>query len=262
MNRDGHVEVAKAYYSAAAGVSGAAAVWCKRWDSRLVRLFNHRFEQIALHVRQAPGRFSTQPLHIAAEKISGLERGAAYLHEQGRLDWSPGALRQWADAMLTARGIERDAGAARIAGLGQEAAERSPGNSLQKRPFPTGRCRLRTAPQAAGITPEQPGVEQPRNAAAVSRRASDHSAFAGLCPGRQRPGDPSPGRSLVHERRFYEAYLDKKECRFTQDNEKGPAEFAHGKPTGPRGIFLRPGPGIPRQVAPQPRARPLFPRTL
>ena len=53
VNRDGHVEVAKAYYSVPPEYLGAT-VWV-RWDARLVRIFNHRFEQIALHVRHEQG---------------------------------------------------------------------------------------------------------------------------------------------------------------------------------------------------------------
>ena len=78
VNRDGHVEVAKAYYSAPTGISGPARCG-SAGTRRLVRIFNHRLEQIAMHVRHEPGRFSTQPEHIAAEKISGVERGAAWL---------------------------------------------------------------------------------------------------------------------------------------------------------------------------------------
>ena len=102
VNRDGHVEVAKAYYSAPPEYLGRT-VWV-RWDSRLVRIFNHRFEQIALHVRHERGRFSTHVEHVAAEKISGLERGAAYLLRKVR-GIGPQA-HQWGEAMLAARGIE------------------------------------------------------------------------------------------------------------------------------------------------------------
>lgn len=102
VNRDGHVEVAKAYYSVPPEYLGRTA-WV-RWDSRLVRIFNHRWEQIALHVRHEKGRFSTHAQHVAAEKISGLERGAAYLLRKVR-GIGPQAER-WAEAMLAARGIE------------------------------------------------------------------------------------------------------------------------------------------------------------
>ena len=102
VNRDGHVEVAKAYYSAPPEYLGRT-VWV-RWDARLVRIFNHRFEQIGVHVRQEPGRFSTQSQHIPAEKISGVERGAAWLLRKVRL-LGPQTTR-WAEAMLENRGIE------------------------------------------------------------------------------------------------------------------------------------------------------------
>ncbi|HEX4142046.1 MAG TPA: IS21 family transposase [Pirellulales bacterium] len=102
VNRDGHVEVAKAYYSAPPEYLGRT-VWV-RWDARLVRIFNHRWEQVALHVRREPGRFSTLGEHLAPEKISGLERGAAYLLEKVR--WIGPQTHAWAQAMLTARGIE------------------------------------------------------------------------------------------------------------------------------------------------------------
>jgi transposase len=102
VSRDGHVEVAKAYYSVPPEYLGHT-VWA-RWDSRVVRIFNHRFEQIALHVRHEPGRFSTQAQHLAPEKINGIERGAGYLLAKVR-SIGPQA-HQWAEAMLHARGIE------------------------------------------------------------------------------------------------------------------------------------------------------------
>jgi len=102
VNRDGHVEVAKAYYSAPPEYLGRR-VWV-RWDARLVRLFNHRLEQISVHVRQQPGRFSTQSQHIPAEKISGVERGAAWL--LGKVRWIGPQTTRWAEAMLQNRGIE------------------------------------------------------------------------------------------------------------------------------------------------------------
>lgn len=69
----------------------------------LVRIFNQRWEQVAIHVRCEPGRFQTHGEHVAAEKISGLERGAGYLLTQISLI-GPQA-HQWAQAMVTARGI-------------------------------------------------------------------------------------------------------------------------------------------------------------
>lgn len=102
VHRDGHVEVARAYYSVPPEYLGRE-VWA-RWDTRLVRVFNHRFEQIALHARQESGRFSTLGEHIAPEKINGIERGAAYL--LARVGTIGPQTRQWAEAMLTARGVQ------------------------------------------------------------------------------------------------------------------------------------------------------------
>ena len=102
VNRDGHVEVAKAYYSAPPEYLGRE-VWA-RWDARLVRIFNHQFEQIALHTRRESGKFSTLGEHIAPEKISGVERGAAWL--LGKIRSIGDQALAWAENMLTVRGIE------------------------------------------------------------------------------------------------------------------------------------------------------------
>lgn len=102
VNRDGHVEVAKAYYSVPLEYLGRE-VWA-RWDARLVRIFNCRWEQIAVHVRHEQGRFSTHGQHVAKEKISGLERGASYLLD--KVSAIGEQAHQWAQAMLHARGIE------------------------------------------------------------------------------------------------------------------------------------------------------------
>ncbi len=102
VSRDGHIEVAKAYYSAPPEYLGRT-VWA-RWDERLVRVFNHRFEQIALHVRREPGKFSTLSEHIAPEKISGVERGAAWLLR--KIEVLGEHAHAWAQAMLKNRGIE------------------------------------------------------------------------------------------------------------------------------------------------------------
>ena len=102
VHRDGHVEVARAYYSVPPEYL-TREVWV-RWDVRTVRIFNLKMEQIIVHARQEPGRFSTQPAHIASEKISGVERGAAWLLARVRRLGSRSA--EWAEAMLEARGVE------------------------------------------------------------------------------------------------------------------------------------------------------------
>jgi transposase len=102
VNRDGHIEVAKAYYSVPPEYL-SREVWA-RWDARLVRIFNGRWEQIAVHVRHEPGRFSTHGQHLPNEKINGLERGASYL--LNKVSAIGSQTQQWAEAMLTARGLE------------------------------------------------------------------------------------------------------------------------------------------------------------
>jgi hypothetical protein len=102
VSRDGHVEVAKAYYSVPPEYL-SRNVWA-RWDARLVRVFNSRLEQIAVHVRQEPGRFSTLGEHLVAEKISGIERGAVWLLSKAQ-SIGPQA-HEWAQSMLQIRGIE------------------------------------------------------------------------------------------------------------------------------------------------------------
>lgn len=102
VHRDGHVEVAKAYYSVPPEYVGRI-VWA-RWDERLVRIFNGRMEQIALHSRQESGRFSTTRQHLSSHKISMVEEGAeTLLVRMARIGPKTG---QWAEAMFQARGIE------------------------------------------------------------------------------------------------------------------------------------------------------------
>lgn len=102
VHRDAHVEVAKAYYSVPPEYLGRQ-VWV-RWDGRLVRVFNQRMESIAVHVQAEPGRFSTQPEHIHSHKISGVERGTAWLLNKVSLIGSQTG--GWAEAMMQQRGIE------------------------------------------------------------------------------------------------------------------------------------------------------------
>jgi transposase len=102
VHRDGHVEVAKAYYSVPPEYL-TRQVWA-RWDGRVVRIFNRQMEQIAVHAQQEPGRFRTAPAHLAAAKISSIEHGTAWLLRKIQLLGNHSA--HWAEAMLQARGIE------------------------------------------------------------------------------------------------------------------------------------------------------------
>jgi len=57
VHRDGYVEVDKAYYSVPPEYVGRR-LWV-RWDGRLVRVFNDRWQQMAVHAKAEPGRFRT-----------------------------------------------------------------------------------------------------------------------------------------------------------------------------------------------------------
>jgi transposase len=102
VNTDGHVEVAKAYYSVPPEYLGRS-VWV-RWESRIVRIFDDRMQPITEHARVEPGRFSTHDRHISSRKISGVERGAAWLLSRVSLI-GPESCR-WGESLLAHRGIE------------------------------------------------------------------------------------------------------------------------------------------------------------
>jgi transposase len=102
VNRDGHIEVAHAYYSAPPEYLGRR-VWV-RWDERVVRIFNERLEQIAFHLRAEPGRFRTDAQHIASQKISAVEHGAAWMLDRIRCLGAHAA--GWAQAVIATRGVE------------------------------------------------------------------------------------------------------------------------------------------------------------
>jgi len=101
VNRDGHVEVAKAYYSAPPEFVGRA-VWA-RWDGHVVRLFDQQFKQIAMHAQHEPGRFATDARHIVPEKRGGIERGTAWwLNKASAIGLHAGS---WAEGIVRQRGI-------------------------------------------------------------------------------------------------------------------------------------------------------------
>ncbi len=101
VSRDGHIEVKRSFYSVPPEYV-TREVWV-RWNSQVVRILNHRLEQIAIHCRQEEGKFSTLSEHIASEKINAVERGAAYLLRKVQ-HVGPHALR-WAEAALQEHGI-------------------------------------------------------------------------------------------------------------------------------------------------------------
>ena len=102
IHRDGYAEVDKAYYSVPPEYV-RRKVWA-RWDAKMVRLFNERMETIAVHVRQEPGRFKTDPAHIHDHKRTLIERGAEWVLDRCRL-LGQGA-GTWAETLYQQRGAE------------------------------------------------------------------------------------------------------------------------------------------------------------
>jgi transposase len=100
VHRDSYVEVAKAYYEAPPEYIGRK-VWV-RWDSRCVRIFNDRMEQVRLHTRLEPGKFSrnlgtgglSTPVRHACEHW--VSKASVYGEHCG----------QWARSAAEARGPE------------------------------------------------------------------------------------------------------------------------------------------------------------
>ena len=100
IHRDGYAQVAKAYYSVPPEYV-RRKVWA-RWDAKMVRLFNERMVSIAVHVRQEPGKFKTDPAHIHDHKRTLIERGAEWILDHCRL-LGRGA-GTWAEELYRQRG--------------------------------------------------------------------------------------------------------------------------------------------------------------
>jgi hypothetical protein len=99
-HRDGHVEFKRAYYSVPPEYVGRL-VWVRQ-EARLLRIYNQRREQIALHAGAPPGKFTTDPAHLHSRKRHVIERGVDHLLDRCRL---LGPLTgTWAQAMPQARG--------------------------------------------------------------------------------------------------------------------------------------------------------------
>ena len=165
VHRDGHLEVDKAFYSAPPEYVGRR-LWV-RWDSRLVRIFNDHWEQIAVHAKAEPGRFRTAGEHIPKEKVSAVERGTdALLRQVAAIGPQT---RQWAEATTQARGVE---GVRVLVGLKNLAGKHDsfrPGRCLPRGPVPRG---LSPADHPRAAQAPRPGATAVR----VPPRTSDHSS--------------------------------------------------------------------------------------
>jgi transposase len=103
VGRDSFVEVARSFYEVPPEYIGNR-VWA-RWDGRVVRIFNERREQVQMHTRLEPGKFSrtlgcagmSHPVHVSCrlwvERVGMLGRWCG-LWAQGSVDRrGPEALR-------------------------------------------------------------------------------------------------------------------------------------------------------------------------
>ena len=68
-------------------------------------MFNHRFQQIAVHARREPGRISTHDQHVAPKKFSGVELKVEELPRHASCCIGDHT-RQWAEAIVVGRGIQ------------------------------------------------------------------------------------------------------------------------------------------------------------
>jgi transposase len=100
VHRDSYVEVQRAFYDAPPEYIGRQ-VWV-RWDSRCVRLFNDRMEQVQIHTRIEPGKFTR---HLGAGGFSAPTRSACS-YWVSRAAVLGEACGQWAQSAVDARGPE------------------------------------------------------------------------------------------------------------------------------------------------------------
>jgi transposase len=100
VNRDSYVEVAKSYYEAPPEYIGRQ-VWV-RWDSRCVRIFNDRMEQVRIHTRIEPGKFTR---HLGAGGFGApVLASCRYWVTRAAVMGEPCG--QWAQSAVDARGPE------------------------------------------------------------------------------------------------------------------------------------------------------------
>jgi len=124
VHRDGYVEFKRAYYSVPPEYV-ARQVWVRQ-ETRLLRVYNTRREQIALHALAQPGKFATDPAHLHSRKRHIIERGADYLLDRCRLI---GPLTgTWAQAMHQTRGPQ----SLRVMQGLLQLAEKHPPDQLEK----------------------------------------------------------------------------------------------------------------------------------
>lgn len=102
VSRDGHLAVAKSYYSVPPEYLGHT-LWV-RWDARMVRIYDDQMQLVCVHAAKSAGQFSTHPEHLASEKISNVERGIDWLLD--KIEWIGPKTYAWAVGCVSSRGVQ------------------------------------------------------------------------------------------------------------------------------------------------------------
>jgi hypothetical protein len=145
VHTDGHVEFEKGYYSVPPEYTNRE-VWV-RGESRLIRIYTLKMEQIAVHTRAEAGGHQTADGHIHPLKRRIADHGAAYLLERCQsVGTNVGA---WALAVYRHRPIESVRVMQGLLGLARktpaEALERAASKALQRAGWRLGHLRLALA---------------------------------------------------------------------------------------------------------------------
>jgi len=143
VHRDSFVELERAFYEAPPELIGRQ-VWV-RWDSRCVRIFNERMDQVAMHTRIEPGKFSRS---LGAGGFSAPVRAscsywisrAAVLGEQ---------CGHWAQAAVDSRGPEALRSIMALCGL-IKAHSSAVLNAACGKALESGTCRLKDVRRLIG----------------------------------------------------------------------------------------------------------------
>jgi len=102
VHRDGHIEFEKSYYSVPYEYSRREVI--VRAETRIVRIYSATMDEIAVHAKVEPGKFSTQGGHIPKEKKSEAEKGTLWLVRRASLI-GPNC-GKWAEGVVRNRGVQ------------------------------------------------------------------------------------------------------------------------------------------------------------
>lgn len=144
------MEVAKSFYEAPPEYI-SNKVWV-RWDSRMVRIFNDRNEQVQVHARQEPGQFS-RTLGCAGMSRPVLSSCRYWVDRVALLG---SGCQQWAQSAIDDRGAEALRSIMGLWALGKKTSAASL-NAACLQATAAGLRRLKDIKRLVG-TPEQPSL--------------------------------------------------------------------------------------------------------